>query len=398
MRGNELLDKMELVDAAYVEAADAEPMAVKPKKRRTLWLKWGAAAACVSLLILAGMMAHQKDAPSQISLGGIAREYKNTNITASELAIEWPWEYRTVSEQYTTLVLNGEEFSGGRAIDASLIGDALGSYDVEGYDAYADQVHHMAAEVYQIKGISEDKNVAVKLDEGFYVFRRGGYAPPADFGEVLDDYSLAQTLPLERFTECDGYDEKGHFRLNDDAYIWEVLSTCRSAPFIEDDSWSESGRSLSFTATSQALGVYKAVFRVTEDGYVWTNIFDYAYIFKIGREAAEQIFSYAVENRSDSEPEPYTFSLAGTLTEITDEYILVDDAILCADDKDAMTFKIYLDDIRISRHIEFEGITVGDVVVVSFTGSIDAEAGNVVEGACSLSRGFLSEDGVSVPE
>ena len=43
MRGNELLDKMELVDAAYVEAADAEPMNVKPKKNRAVWMKWGAA-------------------------------------------------------------------------------------------------------------------------------------------------------------------------------------------------------------------------------------------------------------------------------------------------------------------------------------------------------------------
>ena len=41
MRGNELLDKMELVDAAYVEAADAEPMNVKPKKNRAVWMGRG---------------------------------------------------------------------------------------------------------------------------------------------------------------------------------------------------------------------------------------------------------------------------------------------------------------------------------------------------------------------
>lgn len=398
MRGNELLDKMELVDAAYVEAADAEPMNVKLKKNRAVWMKWGAAAACVSLLAFGGMMADRKDDSARISLGGILREYKNTNITASELAIEWPWEYKTISEQYTTLVLNGEEFYAGRAIEASWIGDILGSYDVAGYDTYTGQEHHMTAEVYRITGISEDKIVAVKLDGGFFGFRHNGYAPPADFGEVLDDYTLEETLPLEQFTECEGYEEKGHFRLDDDAYIWEVLTACRSAAFIKDDNWIVNGRSLSFTATSEALGVYKAVFRVTEDGYVWTNIFDYAYIFQIGREAAEKIFSYAAEKGTESEPEPYMFSLAGTLTEITEEYILVDDAILCADEKDAMTFKICLDDIRISRHIEFEEITVGDVVVVYFTGNIDEKAGNVVKGACSLSRGYLSGDGISVPE
>lgn len=245
MRGNELLDKMELVDAAYVEAADAEPMNVKLKKNRAVWMKWGAAAACVSLLAFGGMMADRKDDSARISLGGILREYKNTNITASELAIEWPWEYKTISEQYTTLVLNGEEFNAGRAIDASWIGDILGSYDVAGYDTYTGQEHHMTAEVYRIAGISEDKIVAVKLDGGFFGFRHMGYAPPADFGELLDDYTLEETLPLKQFTECEGYEEKGHFRLDDDAYIWEVLTACRSAAFINDDSFSENGRSLS---------------------------------------------------------------------------------------------------------------------------------------------------------
>ena len=41
MRGNDFLDKMELVDPAYVEAADA-----KPQKRRNIWIPAGAVACC----------------------------------------------------------------------------------------------------------------------------------------------------------------------------------------------------------------------------------------------------------------------------------------------------------------------------------------------------------------
>lgn len=393
MRGNELLDKMELIDSAYVEAADA-----MPKRRRAAWLRWCAAAACLSLLAIAGIELPRKDDSVRVSIGGIPREYKNMDITAGESAMEWPWEYKTVSEQYTTLAMDGEEFLSRGPVAASRVGDALGRYDVGGYDAYTGQEHHMTVEVHRVIGISEDKIVAAELDGGYYVFGHGGYAPPADLGQMLDDYSMERTLPLEHFTEYDGYEEKGHFRLKDDAYVWEVLNACRSAEFIKDDGWTENGRSLSFTATSDALGVYKGVFRVTEDGYIWTNVFDYAYLFRIGREAAERIFSYAAENGIEAEPEPYTSSLAGTLAEITDRYILVDDTILCSDEKEGMRFKIYLDDVRISRHIEFEGIAVGDVVVVSFTGGIDAEGGNVVEGVCSLARGYLSEEGVSVPE
>lgn len=45
MRGNELLDKMALIDPAYVEAADAAP-----KKRKRALLTWGAIAACFCLV------------------------------------------------------------------------------------------------------------------------------------------------------------------------------------------------------------------------------------------------------------------------------------------------------------------------------------------------------------
>ena len=49
MRGNEFLDKMELVSGQYVEAADKKP------KKKNVWVKWAALAAC--LCIIAGACA-----------------------------------------------------------------------------------------------------------------------------------------------------------------------------------------------------------------------------------------------------------------------------------------------------------------------------------------------------
>lgn len=51
MRGNDLLDKMELVDIAYVEAANVEG-----KKDKSIWWRWGTMAACLCILVLAGRM------------------------------------------------------------------------------------------------------------------------------------------------------------------------------------------------------------------------------------------------------------------------------------------------------------------------------------------------------
>ena len=60
MRGNELLDKMELADPAYVEAADRKPL-----RQRRGWIPWAAAAACLCLLIAAIPVFSQKPSTPQ---------------------------------------------------------------------------------------------------------------------------------------------------------------------------------------------------------------------------------------------------------------------------------------------------------------------------------------------
>ena len=62
MRGDMLLEKMELIDPAYVEAAD-----LKPHKKRFSWISWGAAAACLALMAFAGFHFLPPDQPGQTS-------------------------------------------------------------------------------------------------------------------------------------------------------------------------------------------------------------------------------------------------------------------------------------------------------------------------------------------
>ena len=52
MRGNEFLDKMELVDPAYIEEADQ-----RPGRKPPVWLKWGGLAACLCLVASASVLA-----------------------------------------------------------------------------------------------------------------------------------------------------------------------------------------------------------------------------------------------------------------------------------------------------------------------------------------------------
>ena len=59
MRGNELLDKMELVDPSYVETADT-----KPKKKKNVRIRQFAVAACFALTIFAWTRFSPKETPS----------------------------------------------------------------------------------------------------------------------------------------------------------------------------------------------------------------------------------------------------------------------------------------------------------------------------------------------
>lgn len=54
MRGNELLNKMEQIDPAYIAAA-----AEKKRGGKTLWLRFGAAAACFAMLLCAGVLLYR---------------------------------------------------------------------------------------------------------------------------------------------------------------------------------------------------------------------------------------------------------------------------------------------------------------------------------------------------
>ena len=415
MRGDELLDKMELIDAAYVEAAEE-----KPGRRRLSWVKWAGIAACLAVVVLAGAFLLRGREPAvktvTVSVGGIDRVYKDVNVgvgggpagPAIDLAsIEWPWEYKTTLERYTSLVLDGREYSSRSCtltpsiLDHSLLGARIGTADVTGGDAYSDEVHSLACEVYEIAGVSPELYVAVELDGNFHVFSQSlsVYDPPATLGELLDSCSLPQTLTLVHFTRHNGPDESVRYRQDDDAYLWSVLEGCRDAKFVEEEPrWMETiGEYLSFTAESEALGVHNLAFYVTRKGYIWTNTFGYAYMFEIGQEAAGQIIDYAETHYVESPWESLYDGLAGTVTGIEDGYLLIDDTILCADPKDGMVFRVPLDDVRISRHIDFGHVDVGDTVSVTFTGDIDVEAGNVVRGAFDLTECWIYEGEAVVP-
>lgn len=75
MRGKDFLDKMDLIDSAYVEAAD-----MKPAKKKNVWIKWCAMAACLAIALAVGAPVFLPQYQIQLSDKSVGVTARFTNI------------------------------------------------------------------------------------------------------------------------------------------------------------------------------------------------------------------------------------------------------------------------------------------------------------------------------
>ncbi len=380
------------LDEDLVEAA------TECKKKQNHLLKLGSIAACFAVIIVVGALVLPSLLGGEPTPGGTNDRYKDINIMADESGIVWPWEYQTVFEKYTEVTIDGIVYrSHGRLVSEELLGDLIGTYTVLGIDEIEGDRYTEKFEVYQLKYADKSQLVAVRMEGSYYTFKRDNYEPPHTLGELFKLVDLPKAIELKRFSVNGDSPNKKHYTLSNDDYVWEVLAGCENAPFVEDEKWVAHDREYySFTITSETLGVYKVAMYVTVDGYLWTNAFNYQYLFNIGEDAASKIIKYAKENSTEAEYEPYQNTIVGKITEITDEYILLDDFILCANPDDGITYKILLNDLRISRYAESGAIRVGENVQITYEGEIDES--NTIDSAISASDVVISGGDVLIPE
>lgn len=398
MKRKKISETIDNINPKYID--EATEYIPKAKTTSKSWLKWGSLVACFVVLVVAGFAI----IPSFFDDDNIV---DNTNdgkykyyVSGSEVDIEWPWEYKTNAEKYHNIVFDGKQYviKSLNAVSTNSLGETLGTCEAEGVDSYTDKKYNETFEVRKLNGVSAEKLIAVGNDTGFYVYTIDDSEKPSTFGKMLELYGLTQTLEFNRFTKYEGYDDKGYFSLNSDEYIWQILSGCRDAQLAnQSDSFDRSNRNyLTFTATSDALGVYKRVVYISEDGYFATNILNYSCSYFIGTDAAGKIIEYALNNSDKAEFSPYALTISGTLVEIGNGYVLIDDTVLCKNAEDGTVYKVYTNDLRVLRCIEYASIKVGDTVVVKYDGEISES--NEVTGAYSMYKGTLEDGDLLIEE
>lgn len=396
MKIPKIAEAMGEIDADLVSASAKERRAAKKP-----WIKWSVlSAACLCVIILASMifvpmMPDVQDVLPEnrntVSFGDLERNYKKQDAVGQELAIEWADKYLSPFEKHWSILWAFRNYVlSDVMVQPEHLGEKLGNY--------------LEFEIRSIQNMPTECAIALGYQGQYYTYRCRDALDdiPATLGELFDRYNLARVLEFNHFSTVENkHKTTGYYALTDDAYIIESLASCRDAKlYVAKDGkeWEQSKEYLSFTMTSDALGVYQKAMYITEDGYLWTNVFEYAYIYEIGTQAAGRIIEYALSNSTEKETyEPYEYRLAGTLIKVEDGYAYIDDSVMCVDADEGMIFRVSTDDIRIARWLE-TFVQVGDFVVVTFRGGIDLEDGNLILDARSIEQASLVNGDAVVPE
>ena len=321
--------------------------------------------------------------------------------------MEWHWDDKTLSEKYFYMEFNGKEYTcrDSRKISSDLIDEHLCDGEAYGYEydyGFSDEVikHTKTVSVYKIKSVSADAIIAVDLDGEYYVYFSREVEMPKTLGEFFELVGFDKNVQLNKYSVYESRKKQGHYEIDGD-FVMDILRECANAPVIGDVTSQiiDDGNYVSFTVTSKAIGVYKRAFYVSELGYVWTNIMEYAYAYNIGTSAAAKIIEYLKgDDAIECEMEPYMYYLCGIVTEIGDDYILLDDSVMCKNPEDGVVFKIDVSDPGVYRYVKYGYFEEGSVVQIAFWNRIEVGENNTVSGAISIWEGQLVDGDVIIEE
>ena len=405
MNTDEIIDALNEVEDTCIQNA-REPK--KKKSLKALWISAGAVAACIGVVLLLPRISHliQHGAlcdcipgykitptpavstkyPLGLSYAGDFRERNNSGISFRESMISWPWEYNFICYQYPVVEYNGTSYRSrtfytGDAVSESWIGTKLTDYVAGEYYSESEDsmpIHPtISCELYELKGVATERFLAVKYEghEEYYVFMKDRVDPldplnpPATLGDLMTDLNLTETFPLTSF----GYDsERYSLSETDSKALWELFSQYADRGTIMTDFAYRDldlGKNvMTFTVDAEALGVYNRAWSLTSGGFLHTNIEDYGYYYKLGEDAVNELTSFALSHKKDALPKP-DYTLIGEVTEITDDYIIVDDTICMKNPADGVKFTVELSDLCLERYVACNRLKVGDHVLIRHKGT-----------------------------
>ncbi len=170
MKKEYLSNAIGAIDDRHIE----EAVTYQGKQKTPAWVRWGGLAACLALVTaIAVLMAAQlmpSTPPSNAEIG-LVRNYKG-NINTSEIALLWPWEYKTVTEKYSCISIDGiDYYASGQTLAAERLGELIGSYEAVGHDYYEENKEYRERfEVFAVQDVPHSAYVAVKAEGEYHIY------------------------------------------------------------------------------------------------------------------------------------------------------------------------------------------------------------------------------------
>ncbi len=231
-----------------------------------------------------------------------------TEEQTTEEAVEVPqWGEKTLSEQFMEFTVDGNVYhSKCSSIAGEYVGEKLYDVVVTGYDDYADEVRYADASAYRINGISEESAVSIRFRgyDTMYVYISWNYYPET-LGELMDALNLTETISFHALTPAQG-ESRTEF---DRSLLMDLLNDHREISRIEDDSYHKPLFSISTSV--ELLGIRNKSLKITEDGWLTTNIMEVGYSFFIGEDTAREL-AEAIGVNADTSAETTTAYVEST--------------------------------------------------------------------------------------
>lgn len=311
MKRENISDIISDMDDSFIEeAAD-----VKQKNKRIF--RYMSAAACLALAVIAGVLLSRSGFVTSPTVGTQTTNEsgmgdKNVPEIATspailyegetEIAFVSQWADRTTGEKYTSLMLNGAEYSTmNTVISEDYIGSFVTASTVTGYDIYSDKTYSVTSETYSIKNISADCAVAVKIgdENAYYVYVNVWYEPDT-LGDFITDLDLKNTVVFRKayidryeYTKLTTEHTQRVYADFDDSVIWDMLADVSEA---ENTEYNQPYDRISVETDLPVLGYKNISFAVTPDGYIITNILNTQKCFFIGTQKYEAFAEYLEVN------------------------------------------------------------------------------------------------------
>ncbi|MBQ8408687.1 MAG: hypothetical protein IJY39_07460 [Clostridia bacterium] len=430
MKNNEFLqDAIGAIDEELIKEA-------KEEKKPALWKKWIPAAACLLLLISAipiSLMIGNFNNPSvsddtdtsAIDTSPIFdnngreiwvdnRKYKDgTDAYGEEIAYEWAWKYLDMHEKYWLIDVedkNSSYYFINLKVPEELLGDFLGDMIAYGYDDFGEGGRYeINCIAYSIKGAPDNNAMAVKLEgtDEYWIYhiRKAIYQSPAYLGELISSKNLKQTYQFLNFeydhdNDATTWDVKYDLSEECSNHIWSLLEKCQDAEFMESSISNpyKNIKYVQFNNTSIPLGRQGVSITIYANGVLATNVLSYyTDYFYIGKNVAAEIIEYALEN-GEKAPESTNKWVAGTITEIGENYFKINDAPMMENEEDGIEFVVNTTDIKILRYFMSGILKVGDTAIVRYNGNIYADEPTVINGAYSIDECHIYGGDAYVPE